>query len=175
MPKDHRSFFERLTGSSAADEYLEPDEELEDEPEAPQAHLAISGTKSRTKLRPVSKKEEEEWLSQDEEGQLTVDVYQDDGDIIVQSTVAGVRPDDLDVQITRDMITIRGKRDQQRESRGEDYFFQELYWGSFSRSISLPHEIDVDESQATLKNGLLTVRLPKLDKNRAERLRVKNE
>ncbi|OGZ48389.1 MAG: hypothetical protein A3C83_03240 [Candidatus Ryanbacteria bacterium RIFCSPHIGHO2_02_FULL_47_25] len=79
------------------------------------------------------------------------------------------------MQITRDMITVRGKREQAREVSGDSYYYQELYWGSFSRSIMLPHEIDVDEAEATLKNGLLTVRLPKLDKNRAERLRVKNE
>jgi HSP20 family protein len=159
-----------------ADEYFEDEEEMEEEPTLPpQATLAVSQAKTRPKSRAQAKKEEE-WLpTADEEGQLTVDVFQDEDDIVIQSTVAGVRPDDLDVQITRDMITVRGKREQVKQATGEDYFYQELYWGSFSRSISLPSEIDVDEAEATLKNGLLTVRLPKLDKNRAERLRVKNE
>ena len=89
--------------------------------------------------------------------------------------MAGVRPDDLDVQITRDMVTLRGKREQSRQVENDNYFYQELYWGTFSRSIALPQEIDVDGAEASLKQGLLTIRLPKLDKNRTERLRVKNE
>lgn len=172
MPKDRRSFFERLTGSVPADEYTEEEQPLE-EPQ-PRAHLAVSSTKTRA-VRPAPTKKEGEWLNVEEEGQLTVDVFQADNEIIIQSTVAGVRPDDLDVQITRDMVTIRGKREQAREVSRDDYFYQELYWGSFLRSILLPSEVDVDESEATLKNGFLTVRLPKLDRNRSERLRVKNE
>ncbi len=171
MPKDRRSFFERLTGSVPAPEYYE------EEPETPRAHLAVSsGTKTRAPQRsvPIKKQQSDEWMTE-EEGQLTVDVFQNDNDITIQSTVAGVRPDDLDVQITRDMVTIRGKREQNREISNDNYFYQELYWGSFARSILLPSEVDVDDAEATLKNGLLTVRLPKLDKNRMEKLRVKNE
>jgi len=176
MPKA-RSFFERLTGSVPRDEYYEEEEAVEPpQPvsQQPRARLVVSQAKTRPK--PQAAKKEEDWLAaQEEEGQLTVDVYQTGDDIVVQSTVAGVRPDDVDVQITRDMLTIRGKREQAREVAGEDYYYQELYWGSFSRSIMLPHEVDVDEAEATLKNGLLTIKLPKLDKNRTERLRVKNE
>jgi HSP20 family protein len=173
MPKDRRSFFERLTGSVPAEEYFNEEETPQDESETPRAHLAASQTKTRPRQAPVKK--DGEWLNVEEEGQLTVDVFQTDIEIIIQSTVAGVRPDELDVQITRDMVTIRGKREQGREITKDDYFYQELYWGSFSRSILLPSEVDVDESEATLKNGLLTVRLPKLNRNRSERLKVKNE
>ena len=168
MPKDRRSFFERLTGSVPAEEYYE------EEQEAPRARLAVSQTKTRP-IRRAPIKEEEELIAQDEEGQLTVDVFQTEHEIIIQSTVAGVRPDDLDVQITSDMVTLRGKREQSRQVENDNYFYQELYWGTFSRSIALPQEIDVDGAEASLKQGLLTIRLPKLDKNRTERLRVKNE
>jgi len=179
MPKDRRSFFERLTGSVPAQEYYDDEsdpQQIEDIPQ-PRAHLAVStGVKTRAPQKGTNaKKQPDDWMTAEEEGQLTVDVFQNDSDIVIQSTVAGVRPDDLDVQITRDMVTIRGKREQNREVSGDNYFYQELYWGSFSRSILLPSEVDVDESEATLKNGLLTVRLPKLDKNRSEKLRVKNE
>ncbi|MDA1334801.1 MAG: Hsp20/alpha crystallin family protein [bacterium] len=184
MPRDSRSFFEKLTGSVPADEYYEEDTTEEEGPvtnEPPQAHLAMA-TATKSKVRQIRKvtpvkqegREDEAWLTE-EEGQLTVDVFQKEGNIIIQSTVAGVRPDDLDVQITRDMVTIRGKREQARETSGDDYYYQELYWGSFSRSILLPHEVDVDGSNATLKNGLLTITLPQLDKNRTERLRVKHD
>ncbi len=176
MPKDRRSFFERLTGSVAAPQHQEEyfdEEEIESEPQPPRAHLAVTHTKPRAKSAPIKK--EEDWMTPEEEGQLTVDVYQKDDEIVIQSTVAGVRPDDLDVQITREMVTIRGKREQVREIAHDDYYYQELYWGSFSRSILLPCEIDVDGAEASLKNGLLTVHLPKLDKNRSERIKVKNE
>lgn len=111
----------------------------------------------------------------DEDAQLTIDVWQAPDEIIVQTMVGGVRPDELDVQVTHDTITIRGKREKNKEISTSDYFYQELYWGSFSRSVLLPQEVDADEAEATIKNGLLTVRLPKLDKNKTSKLRVKNE
>ncbi|MBI2052887.1 MAG: Hsp20/alpha crystallin family protein [Candidatus Ryanbacteria bacterium] len=173
MPKDRRSFFERLTGAVPQDQYLE-DEQVSSR-EEPRAHLAANSTRPRLHKSPANTKEAN-WLENtEEEGQLTVDVFQTDNEIIIQSTVAGVRPDDLDVQITRDMVTIRGKREQHREVEKENYFYQELYWGTFSRSILLPQEVDVDDAEASLKQGLLTVRLPKTDRNRTERLRVKSE
>ncbi|MEK7643106.1 MAG: Hsp20/alpha crystallin family protein [Patescibacteria group bacterium] len=175
MPKDRRSFFERLTGSVSTNDFYEEDE-LEEE-EIPRAHLAASTTKLRPHRIPTQQKEDAQNLlgESEEEGQLTIDLFQTENEIIVQSTVAGVRPDDLDVSITRDAITIRGKREQAREVERNDYFYQELYWGTFSRSIVLPQEIDVDGAEATIRQGLLTLRLPKLDKNRIERVKVKHE
>ncbi len=170
MPKDRRSFFERLTGSVPAEEYYEEEEE-----ETPRARFAVSQIKTRPPKRAPVKDEGDWTAAAEEEGQLTIDVFQTENEIIIQSTVAGVRPDDLDVQITRDMVTLRGKREQSRQIDRDNYFFQELYWGTFSRAITLPQEVDVDGAEASLKQGLLTVRLPKLDKNRTERLRVKNE
>jgi HSP20 family protein len=87
--------------------------------------------------------------------------------------VAGVKPDDLDVSITRDMITIHGERSEDRTVSGEDYLHRELYWGSFSRTITLPEEIDVDGAEAIEKHGMLILRLPKLDKQRKAKLKVK--
>jgi HSP20 family protein len=87
--------------------------------------------------------------------------------------IAGVRPEDLDISITRDMVTIKGKREEERSAHDDDYFMRELYWGSFSRTITLPVEIDVDESEAIEKHGLLILKLPKLDKKRQSKLKVK--
>lgn len=175
MPKERRSFFERLTGSVPADEYYEEEPgDTSDTP--PRAHLAVSQVRTRPQPRtPVAPKKEADWMQPEEEGELTVDVFQTEDELIIQSTVAGVKPDDLDVQITREMVTIRGKRERAREVEHDNYFYQELYWGTFSRSILLPQEVDVDGAEASLKQGLLTVRLPKLDRNRIERVRVKNE
>lgn len=115
------------------------------------------------------------WVDEesDKDAELTIDVYQTPEMVVVKSMIAGVRPEDLDVSITRDSITIRGKREEERLSTDGDYLVQELYWGSFSRTVSLPEEIDVDEAEAIEKHGLLILKLPKLDKKRLSKLKVK--
>ncbi len=152
--KDNRSFFEKLTGSSRSD-----DTDLEEVDD-----------------KPIKKDSEdgEPWFDgEQEEGQLTVDVYQTPTEIVIKSMVSGVKPEDLDIAITRDMITIKGKRETERFVKDEDYFHQELYWGSFSRTIMLPAEIEVEEAEAIEKHGLLVLRLPKIDKNKQTRLKVR--
>ena len=88
--------------------------------------------------------------------------------------IAGVRPEDLNVSITRDMVTIHGHREEAHEVTENDYFSRELYWGSFSRNILLPQEVDVEGAEASEKHGLLTIKLPKLDKHRETKLKVKS-
>jgi HSP20 family protein len=156
MPKDKRSFFERLTGAVKVDEddFYQGDQDYKEEHDHGHREELV---------------EEESG-----EGQLTVDVYQTNNEIIIKSMVAGVKPEDLDVSITRDMVTIKGKRERERSIDEDDYFHKELYWGSFSRTIVLPQEIDVEEAEAIEKHGLLIIKLPKIDKNRQTKLRVKN-
>ena len=150
--QDKRSFFERLTGTVRLDEETE---RLEAEP----------SLKATTKPNIFEESEEE--------AQLTVDVYHTPSEIIIKTMVAGVKPEDLDVSITRDSVTIRGKRSEDRTLSSDEYFHRELYWGSFVRVIALPEEIDVDGAEAVEKYGMLTLHLPKLDKNRQTKLRVK--
>lgn len=122
-----------------------------------------------------TKSEDENWLNEDyEEGQLSVDVYQNNDKIIIRSTIAGVRPEDIDITINNDMVTIRGKREFEKEADEEDYFIQECYWGGFSRSIILPAEIVADKVDASLKNGVLTIKLPKVStKSKSVSVKVK--
>lgn len=120
------------------------------------ADLAVSKTKN----------------SSNDEGQLTVDVFQNENEIVIKATIAGVGGDDIDVSITSETITIRGHRIHDEKVRSQDYYHQELYWGAFSRSIILPEEIDVDGAKATMKNGLLTIRLPKLARSRSKKIKV---
>jgi len=149
--REKKSFFERLTGSVHMDEE-EPEEE------------AAYGDADKKAT----------WMQEEaEEGQLTVDVHETANDIVVKTMVAGVKPEDLDISITREMVTIRGKREEDRTVSAEDYFHRELYWGSFSRTIVLPKEVDIDEAEAIEKYGLLILKLPKLDKNKEARLKVK--
>jgi len=88
--------------------------------------------------------------------------------------VAGVRPEDLQITISRDMITIKGKREENRTITDDNYFLQELYWGSFSRTILLPEEIDPEEAEAIEKHGLLVIKLPKIDKEKKTSLKIKS-
>lgn len=104
---------------------------------------------------------------------MTVDVYQTASEIVIKTMVAGVKPEDLDVSITRDSVTIRGKREEDRTISDDEYYHRELYWGTFSRTVILPEEIDVDEAEAIEKYGMLILKLPKLDKHRETKLKVK--
>ncbi len=154
MSKDKRSFFERLTGVVRVDNTNEEDTLVEKD------------------FPPVHDDEEEEKES-DLEGELTVDVYQNSDTVTIKAMIAGVRPEDLDISITRDLVTIRGKREEEKTIADEDFIMKELYWGSFSRSVSLPTEIDVDEAEAIEKHGLLILKLPKLDKRKKSKLKVR--
>lgn len=108
-----------------------------------------------------------------EEGQLTIDVYQTDSEIVIKSTIAGVEPQNLDINITNDMVTIKGRREHDEKIRKENYFYQECYWGAFSRSIILPQDIVAEKAEAAMKNGVLTIRLPKAHVITSKKLRVK--
>lgn len=155
MAKERRSFFERLTGSVSIDNY---DDSFED-------------TARPIELDRVAAAES---VEEEAEGQLTVDMYQTPDAIVIKAIVAGVRPDDLDISISRDMVTVKGRREESREVQQENYFYRELYWGSFSRTILLPQEIDTDEAEAVSKDGMLIIRLPKIDKERQKKLKVRS-
>ena len=113
-------------------------------------------------------------LDSDTEAELAIDMYQTPSEIIIKTMVAGVKPEDIDISITRDTITIKGKREESHDVVEDDFFHRELYWGSFSRTIILPQEVEVEEAEAINKNGLLIIRAPKLDKNKQSKLRVKS-
>lgn len=168
MPQEPRSFFERLTGArvlSAADT---------DRENILPVHIDEALTEPEVDTeQDLSDEQQGNASDEEQEGQLTVDVFQDDESIILQSTVAGVSPDDLDVSITNDMVTVRGERRRQYNIDAEDYFYQECYWGTFSRSIILPIEIDADRAEAKIKNGILTIRIPKANAAVTRKLKVK--
>ncbi|MBP9715253.1 MAG: hypothetical protein QG583_702 [Patescibacteria group bacterium] len=154
MKNNKRSFFERLTGSMRME-----DEDIEEEKHEEKEEKKNSG----------------HWIEEEnEEAELAVDVYQTPTDIIIQTFVAGVRPENLDLTISRDMITISGKREENRNIDDENYFTKELYWGKFSRTISLSQEIEPEEAEATEKHGLLTLRLQKIDKDKKTSIKVKS-
>ncbi|GIW68137.1 MAG: hypothetical protein KatS3mg099_085 [Candidatus Parcubacteria bacterium] len=110
---------------------------------------------------------------EEEEGELGVDLYETPDELIVKAIVAGVKPEDLDIAISRDLITIRGSRLSGREVENGQALVQEVFWGTFARTLSLPSEVDIESAQATVKDGVLTIRLPKIDKHRQRKIKVK--
>lgn len=171
MPKAKQSFFQRLTGANDVDDSYEDASYEEDAPARRGGHVSRYEDEA-----PVAQgaRHEDAWSEEDVEGQLTVDVFQTADEIVIKSIVAGVRPEDLDVSISRDVVTIRGIREEHKEVSDDNYFHKELYWGSFIRTVLLPAEVEVEESQASEKYGILTIRLPKVDKERQTKLKVKS-
>lgn len=163
-----RSFFERLSGSASADSTFDSfDEEL---PTATASLRKDSRDRANTSASSPSQLSDD---SPSSEGQLPVDVHQTASDIVIRAFVAGVRPDELNISIRRDMVEIEGSRNEREQIAAPDYFTRELFWGSFSRTILLPQEIDVEASSASAKDGLLTITLPRLNKTKQTKLRVK--
>ena len=159
------SFFDRLSGNSSVGNTLDSfDEEL---PIAtpPRKEMRARGSNATSRPAPLDDD------SPGSEGQLPVDVHQTAGDIIIRAFVAGVRPDELNISISRDRVEIEGSRMEREQVAGPDYFTRELFWGSFSRMILLPQEVDVEASSASAKDGLVTIILPKLDKAKQTKLR----
>lgn len=114
-----------------------------------------------------------DWFAQVQtEGQLAVDVYQTQNDIVVKAPIAGVEESQIDIQVSSNELTIRGERKEEKEVTDENYHTHECYWGAFSRTVALPVEGDAEAARATFKNGILTVRVPKSKKGQAIKLRV---
>ena len=107
-----------------------------------------------------------------QEGHLTVDVFQTGDEVVVQSAIAGTKDEDIDIVVTKDMVTIKGRRTPEQKTHPSEYDHRELYWGPFSRAIILPVDVDADNAKASLKSGILTIRLPKLGKNRSKKLKI---
>jgi HSP20 family protein len=115
--------------------------------------------------------ENNEWL--ETEGQLGIDMYQTENDLVVQSAIAGIKTEDLDVLIEDDVLTIKGKRNNPYRIDSADYFIQECYWGAFSRRIILPVEVDASKTDAQMRDGVLTIRIPKLQRESKKRIIIK--
>ena len=109
------------------------------------------------------------------EGTLTVDVYQDDDFLVVEATVAGVSPESMEVNVTNEAVAIRGERRRDKKIEEEDFYYQELFWGVFSRTVILPSEVDPERSEAIFRNGILTIRMPLMERRKAKKINVRVE
>jgi len=147
-------------------EPIEPELEKIEEPEAKREKIK-EGKPSFAKAT----EGKEKWF--ESEGQLAIDVYQTENELIVQSAIAGVKPENLDISIERDVLTVKGIRQKPLEETG-DYFAQECYWGPFSREVILPVEVDPGRVEATMKEGILTIRIPKILRERKRKIAIKS-
>jgi HSP20 family protein len=119
----------------------------------------------------------QDWMEErvDREGQLAVDVFQTEEDIVIKAPIAGVKSEDLEISITDEIVSIKGERKENEEVSRENFFASECYWGSFSRSYILPIAVDAEKATASLKNGILTLRIPKLEKSKTKTIEIKTE
>lgn len=117
-----------------------------------------------------------DWMDEGEiEGQLAIDAYQTEDSVVVKAPLAGVQPEDLEISITDEVVTIKGQRQHTETVTQENYYAQECYWGTFSRSWLVPVPIEPDKAQANLKNGILTIVIPKQAKSRTRLVKVTSE
>src|SRR3989344_5775900 len=157
-------FFSRLTGKT--DDY-------EDFFDGAGSHPAVFEGDGEERHANINTRDES-WTGDEPKGELAGDIYQTPDAIVVKALVAGVQPTSIDISLAREMLTISGTRADEQEVEDEGYFQRELYWGSFSRTILLPEEVDVDIAEASEKHGILMIRLPKINKKRQTKLKVRS-
>ncbi|HIE38933.1 MAG TPA: Hsp20/alpha crystallin family protein [Anaerolineales bacterium] len=113
------------------------------------------------------------WIRAGEMETLAVDMYETEDSIVVKATVPGVTPEDLDISLTGDTLTIRGEVKREEEVKEENYLRRERYYGSFCRSLPLPTQVVADDAEAVFENGVLTLTLPKAEEVRPRAIKVK--
>ncbi len=161
------SFFSKITGSADNAEY----DDYYAEQQAERVPMETKGAERHVRFNTAA--EHGDAQEADPGGELAVDVYQTNDAIVVKALIAGVQPSSIDIALTREMLTITGSRADEKEVEEDGYYQRELYWGSFTRTILLPEEVDVDMAEASEKHGVLMIRLPKINKKRQTRLKVR--
>jgi len=109
----------------------------------------------------------------DQDGELVVDVYETNADFVVLATIAGVQIKDIDISLEKDMMVIKGNRCDPHDNADKKYFYQECYWGPFSRKVVLPENIDIDKADAQIDKGILTIKIPKDKTGNKEKIGIK--
>ncbi|RLC59009.1 MAG: Hsp20/alpha crystallin family protein [Chloroflexi bacterium] len=113
------------------------------------------------------------WLAPLGAETLAVDMYETDDAIVVKTAIPGVKPEDVDVSIAGDTLTIKGETKAEEEVKEENYIRRERRYGSFCRSLTLPVPVVADDAEAEFENGILTLTLPKAEEVRPKTIKVK--
>ncbi len=106
-------------------------------------------------------------------GMPAVDMYQTDAEVVVKAAVPGFKADEIQINVTGDVLTIKGEVKQKNEIKEQEYHLREQRWGSFERSLVLPTEVKSDAAKAEFENGILTITLPKDEKAKPKMITVK--
>jgi len=106
-------------------------------------------------------------------GMPAVDMYQTDDDVIVKVVVPGIKPDDVQIAVTGDVLTIKGEVKEDTDTKEKTYHIREQRWGAFERVLSLPTSVKSEKAQAEFENGVLTIRLPKAEEVKPKTITVK--
>jgi len=165
-----QSFFDKLKKGMDVEDISFEDLENSLEPEA--ALASAKKIKVKEDKKENKKEDNKEWLKKPE-GELTADVYQTDKELVIQAPIAGVKPEDIDINLENDMLTIKGVRKNIVEEEEKNYFHQECYWGRFIKELILPVEVDNSRVEATMKEGILIIRMPKIEKDKKRTISVK--
>lgn len=149
------------------------DEDLLMEDELTAAFLGDDELNTAEPAAEASAQAAEEW-EEDEPvpGQLAVDVYETKEKLVVKARTAGVKRDDLDVNISDNTLSIKGTLSAGAEEEVENYFVQECYWGEFSRSITLPVPVKEEAIEAVLKDGVLTISFTKVKQDTVKKIQI---
>lgn len=174
MDKSEENFFEELVGvKTEADNDYEI-ELTKAETFAQNHHKSEIKSVEKSEPKIIEQTElDEKWNNGEPEGKLMVDVYETENDIVIESAIAGALPDNIDISATSDSVSIRGIRTREKNDSNENYIYQECYWGKFARSIILPQEVDPENASVTFKNGVLAIKLPKVNRKKSKKLRVR--
>ena len=107
------------------------------------------------------------------EPNLDLDLYEEKDQIVVKAEMPGFTKDDIQISIADNALTIKGEKKKEEEDSGKDYYRSERVYGAFTRILALPAEINPDKVQATFKNGVLEIRLPKSEDAKKKEIKVK--
>ena len=113
------------------------------------------------------------WLWPSLAGTLTIDIYETEQAVVVKTAVPGVGPDNIDITIQGDTLTIAGEAEADEEVKGDDYIRRERRYGRFSRSVALPGGVLADKAEAEFEDGMLTLTLPKAEEAKPKSIKVK--
>ena len=174
------SFFQKLKKDIGIEEEIKEEKPRKKIPkkkrEMKKKEISMKEETSEEKVGKVSispKKSASDWLKA--EGQLAVDVYQTETEFCVQAPIAGVEPEDIDISIENEMLIIKGERREPEQNKEKNYFYQECYWGPFSRQIILPEDVDIQRVKATLKKGILTIKIPRVRRVKKKKIVIQTE
>ena len=157
------------------EEEINEDSEKEDdnEDEEPKIKKVLKKEENskKIKMKTIGENKKSFWGPS---GQLAIDLSQNDEEFVIQATLAGINVEDLDILIEDDLVVVKWEREKPEFKKSDHkYIIQECFWGPFSREIILPEEIKIDEVEATMESGILTIKLPKLKRQKKKRVVIK--